>query len=53
MSESKKQSKLANYKNTTSRNLFTEGGRCHPDAVVALTAEQAKAYKGLELCKTK
>ena len=45
--------KLQNYKNTTNANLYTEGGRCHPGGVVALTAAQAKAYEGLVLCKTK
>jgi len=45
--------KLANYKNTTNRNIFTESGRCAPNGVVALFPEQAKSYKGLEKCATK
>ena len=55
MAEAKKTAakKLANYKNTTTVNLFTEAGRCAPNGVVALFPEQAKSYKGLELCKAK
>lgn len=45
--------KLAQYKNTTLENIFTEAGRCAPEGVVTLSTSQAKSYKGLELCKTK
>jgi hypothetical protein len=45
--------KLANYKNSTRHNIFTEAGRCAPHGIVALFPEQAKSYEGLELCKTK
>ena len=41
---------LANYKNTGKVNLFTEAGRCPPNGIVALYAEQAITYKGLEKC---
>jgi len=50
---SKAKPKLSTYKNTTSVNLYTEAGRCVPGDIVALSTAQAKAYKGLELCKTK
>jgi hypothetical protein len=55
MAEAKKKSapKLANYKNSTRANIFTEGGRCPPQGIVALLPAQAEAYQGLELCKQK
>ena len=55
MAETKKPAakKLANYKNTTNANLYTESGRCAPNSVVALFPEQAKTYEGLELCGKK
>jgi len=46
----KKVSKLANYKNITGRNIFTESGRCPSGGIVALFPEQAKSYEGLEKC---
>jgi len=40
--------KLANYKNITKRNIFTELGRCPPNGIVALLPAQAEQYSGLE-----
>jgi hypothetical protein len=45
--------KLDDYENQTKANIYTELGRCGPGEVVSLTAAQAKAHKGLVLCKAK
>ena len=40
------------YRNTGSTNLFTASGRCRPNAVIVMTAEEAGIYPALELCGT-
>jgi len=45
--------KTKEFKNGTKENIFTEKGRVGSGDTVVLTADQAKAYKGLVACKTK
>ncbi|MCK4706794.1 MAG: hypothetical protein KAT90_15060 [Gammaproteobacteria bacterium] len=40
---------LREYRNTGSVNVFTEGGRCFPNATVRLSEEEAENYPALEL----
>jgi len=39
---------LKPYKNITTKNIFTEAGRCRPDQTVMLNGSQARKYKGLK-----
>lgn len=41
----------AMYVNNSKVNIFTEAGRVLPGATVVLTEEQAKQYRGLDLCQ--
>ena len=42
--------KAGEYLNGSRENIFTSKGRCAPGQRVKLDEEEAKTYKGLELC---
>lgn len=39
------------YRNGTKFNIFTGSGRCMPGQTVEMTEDEAKRYKGLDLCQ--
>lgn len=44
----RKPTKISLYKNTGSRNVFTENGRCHPGETIELHDVYASNYPTLE-----
>jgi len=46
-----KEPEYQTYKNTSTVNVFTEGGRCRPNGTVELTDSEALQYKDLECVK--